>query len=257
MRILVCNDDGVMAAGIVALARALQPLGEVVVVAPDAERSGFSSALTLDRPLRPVLLAQGYWAINGTPADCAYVALQGWFDQPFDLLVSGINSGANLGDDVLYSGTVGAAFEGRGMALPALAVSLVGPKVRQYTDAEDYAVAARWVHDFVKKGIPPLPPRHIYNINIPDLPVLGPAQATRLGQRAAPMPIMPSVDPRGHQVCWIGLSGEAVVEQMDVPDAIATDFDAIAAGCVSITPIQMDATSHLALRALRSHLAQV
>jgi 5'-nucleotidase len=256
LRILVCNDDGVLAAGLMALAEALRPLGEVVVVAPEAERSGFSSALTLDRPLRPVLLPNGYWAVNGTPADCAYIARHGWFDQPFDLLVSGINSGANLGDDVLYSGTVGAAFEGRGMRLPALAVSLVGPNVRQYQHASDYAVAARWVHDFVKKGIPPLPARHIYNINIPDLPVLKTVQATRLGQRATPLPILNDTDPRGRHMCWIGLSGDELTSSASDASAVMTDFAAIAAGHVSITPIQMDATSHTALQALQSHFAQ-
>lgn len=256
MRILISNDDGVMAPGILALQQALAPLGDVVVVAPDAERSGFSSALTLDRPLRPVQLPNGFWAVNGTPADCVYLALNGLFDQPFDLVVSGINSGANLGDDVLYSGTVGAAFEGRDLRLPALAISMVGPNVRQHLHASDYQVAAQWVHDFIQKGIPALPHRHIYNINIPDIEVLQGVSATRLGRRASPLPIMNSVDPRGRQVCWIGLSGEAIAETLQTPQSIRTDFDAIASGCVSITPIQMDSTSYAALTHLRERLAQ-
>ena len=184
MRILISNDDGVMAPGIVALAQALSALGEVVVVAPEAERSGFSSALTLDRPLRAVQLPNGFWSVNGTPADCVYLAMNGLFEQGFDLLVSGINSGANLGDDVIYSGTVGAALEGRLMQLPALAISLVGSQVRAYQHPQDYAQAANWVYEFVKNGIPALPPRHIYNINIPDVPDLKGCKVTRMGARA-------------------------------------------------------------------------
>lgn len=169
MNILIANDDGVFAPGIQALAHALRPLGRVVIVAPESERSGFSSALTLDRPLRPIEIAPDMWAVNGTPADCVYLSMNGLFDFEFDLVVSGINSGANLGDDVLYSGTVGAAFEGRLMKQPAIAVSLAGPEVRSYNRPEDYHHAAQWVHDFVKQGLPALPPRHILNINIPDV----------------------------------------------------------------------------------------
>lgn len=118
-----------------------------MIVAPESERSGFSSALTLDRPLRPIEIASDMWAVNGTPADCVYLSMNGLFDFEFDLVVSGINSGANLGDDVLYSGTVGAAFEGRLMKQPAIAVSLAGPEVRSYNRPEDYHHAAQWVHD--------------------------------------------------------------------------------------------------------------
>lgn len=151
MNILIANDDGVFAPGIQALVDALKPLGRVVVVAPESERSGFSSALTLDRPLRPIQIAEDVWAVNGTPADCVYLSMNGLFDFEFDLVVSGINSGANLGDDVLYSGTVGAAFEGRLMKQPAIAVSLAGPDVRSYDHKDDYAQAAKWVHDFIAK----------------------------------------------------------------------------------------------------------
>ncbi|MGE8552234.1 MAG: 5'/3'-nucleotidase SurE, partial [Acinetobacter calcoaceticus] len=176
MNILIANDDGVFAPGIQALAEALRPLGRVVVVAPESERSGFSSALTLDRPLRPIQIVEDVWAVNGTPADCVYLSMNGLFDFEFDLVVSGINSGANLGDDVLYSGTVGAAFEGRLMKQPAIAVSLAGSDVRAYNNKEDYAQAAQWVHDFIASGLPSLPPRHILNINIPDVPQLKGAQ---------------------------------------------------------------------------------
>ena len=181
MNILISNDDGVFAPGILALAQALKPLGRVVVVAPESERSGYSSALTLDRPLRPVCIGPDVWAINGTPADCVYLSMNGLFDFEFDLVVSGINSGANLGDDVLYSGTVGAAFEGRLMKQPAIAVSLAGSQVRSYDHVDQYAVAAKWVHDFIASGLPKLPPRHILNINIPDVPEIQGAQITYQG----------------------------------------------------------------------------
>lgn len=139
VNILIANDDGVFAPGLQALAHALAPLGRVVVVAPESERSGFSSALTLDRPLRPIQISPDVWAVNGTPADCVYLSMNGLFDFEFDLVVSGINSGANLGDDVLYSGTVGAAFEGRLMKQPAIAVSMAGQNVRSYEHAKDQA----------------------------------------------------------------------------------------------------------------------
>ncbi|MBC7751532.1 MAG: 5'/3'-nucleotidase SurE, partial [Candidatus Saccharibacteria bacterium] len=126
MKILVSNDDGVLAPGLLALVNALSTIAEVTVIAPESERSGASSALTLDRPLHPVQLANGFWAVNGYPADCVYVGLNGLFEQTFDCVISGINAGANMGDDVLYSGTIGAAFEGRGLKIPSLAISLAG-----------------------------------------------------------------------------------------------------------------------------------
>lgn len=256
MNILISNDDGVFAPGLIALAQALRPLGEVTVVAPESERSGFSSALTLDRPLRPIQVENGFWAVNGTPADCVYLAMNGLFQKQFDLVVSGINSGANLGDDVLYSGTVGAAFEGRLMKQPALAVSLAGPKVREYTQARDYWQAARWVHDFIAAGVPALPPRHIYNINIPDIDQIGRAQITRLGQREQAKPVSSHVDPRGRHVYWIGLSGEAMIEPPSPSIEIQSDFFAVNNGFVSVTPIQMDATNYDILHDLQLTLAR-
>lgn len=256
MNILIANDDGVFAPGIQALAKALSPLGRVVIVAPESERSGFSSALTLDRPLRPIQIQQDVWAVNGTPADCVYLAMNGLFDFEFDLVLSGINSGANLGDDVLYSGTVGAAFEGRLMKQPALAISFCGQHVRSYESPEDYAVAANWVHDFVAKGLPSLPPRHILNINIPDLSVIKGAKITYQGKRTQSKPITSHVDPRGRQVYWIGLSGEAVAEPKKNSAQMQSDFYAIANGFVSITPIQMDATNYTVLENLQAQLAE-
>lgn len=256
MNILIANDDGVFAPGIQALAKALSPLGRVVIVAPESERSGFSSALTLDRPLRPIQIQPDVWAVNGTPADCVYLAMNGLFDFEFDLVLSGINSGVNLGDDVLYSGTVGAAFEGRLMKQPALAISFCGQHVRSYESPEDYAVAANWVHDFVAKGLPSLPPRHILNINIPDLSVIKGAKITYQGKRTQSKPITSHVDPRGRQVYWIGLSGEAVAEPKKNSAQMQSDFYAIANGFVSITPIQMDATNYTVLENLQAQLAE-
>lgn len=254
LNILVSNDDGVSAPGIRALAAALSAVGTVTVVAPDSERSGFSSALTLDRPLRPIQLSERVWAVNGTPADCVYLALNGLFEEPFDLVVSGINSGANLGDDVLYSGTVGAAFEGRLMRLPAIAVSLVGPNVRHYQLPESYEAAANWVAHFIQSGLPCLPPRHIFNINIPDTADLKGYQVTRTGVRGQSKPIAKGTDPRGHQVYWIGLAGEMLAEE-GFHSEVQTDFNAIADGYVSITPLQMDATSHGTLASVQEALS--
>ena len=256
MNILIANDDGVYAPGIQALAHALKPLGRVIVVAPESERSGFSSALTLDRPLRPIQIAPDMWAVNGTPADCVYLAMNGLFDFEFDLVVSGINSGANLGDDVLYSGTVGAAFEGRLMKQAAIAVSLAGSNVRSYEHPEAYAQAAQWVHDFIAKGLPQLPPRHIFNINIPDVAAIQGAQVTYQGRRVQSKPITSHVDPRGRQVYWIGLAGEAVTEPKKNVMQMQSDFFAVANGFVSITPIQMDATNYQILDELQLQFKQ-
>ena len=256
MNILIANDDGVFAPGIQALAHALAPLGRVVIVAPESERSGFSSALTLDRPLRPIQISPDVWAVNGTPADCVYLSMNGLFDFEFDLVVSGINSGANLGDDVLYSGTVGAAFEGRLMKQPAIAVSMAGPNVRSYEHPKHYAVAAQWVHDFIASGLPVLPPRHIFNVNIPDVPELQGSKITYQGRRSQSKPITSHVDPRGRQVYWIGLSGEAVAEPKKGLTEIESDFFAVANGYVSITPIQMDATNYDILSTLHAQFSK-
>ncbi len=257
MNILIANDDGVFAPGIQALAHALRPLGRVVIVAPESERSGFSSALTLDRPLRPVEIAPDMWAVNGTPADCVYLSMNGLFDFEFDLVVSGINSGANLGDDVLYSGTVGAAFEGRLMKQPAIAVSFAGPNVRSYNNPQDYAVAAKWVHDFIAGGLANLPPRHIFNVNIPDVAELKGTKVTYQGRRLQSKPITSHVDPRGRQVYWIGLAGEAVAEPKKGLTDIESDFFAVANGYVSVTPIQMDATNYEILNNLHAEFSKL
>lgn len=244
MRFLVSNDDGVLAPGLAALAEALTTLGEVTVVAPDSERSGFSNALTLDRPLRPVRQANGFWAVNGTPADCVHLALNGLLDFEPDLVVSGINSGANLGDDTLYSGTVAAALEARFLGKTSLAVSLTGAQVRSY-GREGYAAAAAMVVRLIENWQRlQLPERTILNMNVPDLPLdaIRGFQVTRLGHRGRAKDVLALEDPRGRSVYWIGIAGEPA-------DAGAgTDFQAISEGYVSLTPLQTDLTRHDALQ---------
>lgn len=244
MNILIANDDGVFAPGIQALAEALRGLGRVVVVAPEADRSGSSSALTVDRPLRPVQISTDVWAVNGTPADCVYLAMNGLFDFSFDLVVSGINNGPNLGDHVLYSGTVGAAMGGRLNTLPSLAISLCGAQVRSYTSAHSFQVAAEWVRDFIAAGLPELPPRHILNINIPDIAAIQGVKVTHQSHCAVQKQIISQIDPRGREVFWIALSKDGVAETpLDFPE-IEADFIALQQGFVSISPLKMDATDY-------------
>ena len=250
MRFLLSNDDGVFAPGLLAMAEVLATLGEVTVVAPDIERSAFSSALTLDRPLRPQRLANGFIAVNGTPADCVHIALNGLLDFVPDVIVSGINAGANLGDDVIYSGTVAAALEGRFLGRPGLAVSLVASNAKSlgisaYRAAADYAgeLLQRWPSL-------DLPPRCVLNVNVPagDRTSHKGFRATRLGHRNPSPPVLKLQDPRGQDVYWIGPSGEPA------DDADGTDFHAIAQGCVSVSVLDSDMTNHRAELALKRWL---
>lgn len=251
MKILLSNDDGVLAPGLSALAAALKTIADVTVVAPESERSGFSSALTLDRPLRPLKLSNGFWSVNGTPADCVYLAVNGFFDDEPDMVISGINSGANLGDDVLYSGTVGAALEGRFLGKPSLAVSLAGPAVKQYTEPCHFEAAATLVCRLVREWPRlKLPVHNIINMNVPDLPAeeIKGFRLTRLGKRARGFSVSTVEDPRGRKAYWIGLAGDPNKEEA------GTDFNAIHQGYVSLTPLQTDLTSHDALPALNHWL---
>ena len=234
MRILVSNDDGYQAAGIGALAAALSKLGEITVVAPDRDRSGASNSLTLGRPLRAATAANGFIYVDGTPTDCVHLALSGLMDQEPDLVVSGINAGANLGDDVLYSGTVAAAMEGRFLGLPAIAVSLVSEK------AADYEAAAQVAADLATRiSTLSLPTHTLLNVNVPDLPFadIQGYRLTRLGHRHKAEPVIKDTDPRGRDIYWIGPAGP---EQDAGP---GTDFCAVREGYVSVTPIQTDLTS--------------
>lgn len=238
MRILVSNDDGYQAPGIRALAAALREVAEVVVVAPDRDRSGASNSLTLKRPLSVVEHGDGVSSVDGTPTDCVHVAITGLLDEEPDMVVSGINAGANMGDDVLYSGTVAAAMEGRFLGLPALAVSLCS------YSPEHCDTAARVAVTLVERlRRQPLPADTILNVNVPALPWerLAGFQATRLGHRHRAEAVIRSEDPRGRPIYWIGAAGP---EDDAGP---GTDFHAVRSGYVSVTPIQVDLTRYTAL----------
>ncbi len=246
MRILISNDDGVQAPGIVRLAQALAAVAQITVVAPDRDRSGASNSLTLDSPLRAVTRDNGFISVEGTPTDCVHLAITGLLDEEPDMVISGINSGANLGDDVLYSGTVAAATEGRFLGLPAIAVSLVTSGQPTY-----YETAARVVlHLIDRLRLDPLPADTILNVNVPDRPWEGLAgfQATRLGHRHRSAPVVKAWDPRGRAIYWVGPPGEG---QDAGP---GTDFHAVNAGYVSITPLQVDMTRYAALEKVASWL---
>lgn len=233
MRILISNDDGVTAPGLAALYGALANYAECVVVAPEQDKSGASSSLTLDRPLHPHTLANGFISINGTPTDCVHLAIHGLLEQQPDMVVSGINLGANLGDDVLYSGTVAAALEGRFLDRPSFAFSLVSRQVDNLPTAAFFARKLLEAHASLN-----LPPRTVLNVNIPNLPLakIRGIQLTRLGHRARAAAPVRVVDPRGKAGYWIAAAG-------DVEDGgPGTDFHAVMQGYVSITPLQLDRT---------------
>jgi len=245
MRILVSNDDGYLAPGIACLAERLKTVAQVDVVAPERDRSGASNSLTLVRPLRLNRAANGFYFVDGTPTDCVHLAITGLLEQDPDIVVSGINHGANLGDDVIYSGTVAAAMEGRFLGLPAIAVSLVGKQ------AKNFETAARVVlHLLGKLEHHSLPRDTILNVNVPDLPFeqLAGFEATRLGNRHKAEPVVKSADPHGNAIYWVGPSG---------PEADAgpgTDFHAIRNKRVSITPLHVDLTRHSALESMTQWL---
>lgn len=246
MRVLVSNDDGVDAPGIGILAEGLRHAGhEVMVVAPDRDRSGASNSLTLDLPVRIKRLDAHTVSVAGTPTDCVHLALTGMLDYEPDIVVSGINNASNLGDDVIYSGTVSAAMEGRFLGLPAVAVSLVS----RNHQARHFQTAARAAVEIVARlKADPLPADTILNVNVPDLAwaeVRG-FEVTRLGNRHRSEPCLPQCDPRGHTVYWIGAAGP---EQDAGP---GTDFHAVHTGHISITPIQVDLTRYQALEKVAS-----
>jgi 5'-nucleotidase len=245
VKILVSNDDGYLARGINTLAEALSNIAEVIVVAPDRNYSGASNSLTLHAPLRVHEVESDRYFVTGTPSDCVHLALSGFLDQDPDIVVSGINHGANLGDDVIYSGTVAAAMEGRFLGLPAIAVSLVGRHARHFD------TAARVATELVSKlQDDPLPKDIMLNVNVPDLPYaeLAGVESTRLGFRHRSEPLVPMDDPQGHRVYWIGPAGEG---QDAGP---GTDFAAIERGAVAVTPLKIDLTRHESLRQLTEWL---
>jgi len=238
VRILVSNDDGYRAEGLQALAEALRPHAEVTVVAPDRNRSGASNSLTLEVPVRVFSYGEGMYYVNGTPTDCVHLAISGLFDFEHDMVISGINDGANLGDDVLYSGTVAAAVEGRFLGLPTMAISLVVREGRYF------ATAARVATELLLRlKRSPLESSMILNINVPDVPYehLRGYRATRLGHRHRSEPVIRASDPRGRRVYWVGPAGEGA------DTAEGTDFHAVGEGYVSVTPLQVDLTRHAAI----------
>lgn len=241
MKILISNDDGYRAEGLKALVAALESVAEVTVVAPDRNRSGASNSLTLDVPLRVFPYEERkYYVANGTPTDCVHLAISGLFEFEHDMVVSGVNDGANLGDDVLYSGTVAAAVEGRFLGLPAIAVSLV----MEPDSGQHFETAARVAAELVLRvQRAPLHQATILNVNVPDVPYeeLRGYQATRLGHRHRSERIVRSEDPRGRPVYWVGAAGAG-------EDAgPGTDFYAVANRYVSVTPLQVDLTRHAML----------
>jgi 5'-nucleotidase len=245
LKILLSNDDGYRAEGLQHLIAAITPLAQVTVVAPERNRSGASNSLTLDVPLRVTQFGERSYYINGTPTDCVHMAISGLFDEEQDMVVSGINDGANLGDDTLYSGTVAAAVEGRFLGLPAVAVSLVN------TGHNHFATAARVAAELVMRlQRTPLDRATILNVNVPDLPYeqIKGTQVTRLGFRHRSEPVIKALDPKGKEVYWVGPAGG---EQDAGP---GTDFHAIATGYVSVTPLQTDLTRHALLDDLRDWL---
>ena len=247
MKILVSNDDGVHADGIRILSEALRQIADVVVVAPDRNHSGASHSLTLENPLRLESMAHnGFIAVKGTPTDCVHLAVNALLSPLPDMVVSGINHGANLGDDVIYSGTVAAATEGRHLGLPAMAVSLVGSK--HFASAAHYA--CRLVQGLMRS---PLPADQILNVNVPDLPLaqIKGIRVTRLGCRHPAETVIVEQDPRGRPIYWIGPPGAS----QDAGEG--TDFAAVEAGYVSITPLQVDITAYRHMDGLQEWIREL
>jgi len=245
MRILLSNDDGYTAPGLLELARVLADLAEVVVVAPERNRSGASNSLTLDRPLSLKKGANGFYYVNGTPTDCVHLAVTGLLDPLPDMIVSGINLGANMGDDTIYSGTVAAAMEGFLLGIPAIAISLTSHEGRHFETAGQ--VARRLVRRFIEQ---PIREPVLLNVNVPDIPAdqLAGIEVTRLGKRHKAEPVVPMVSPRNETVYWVGAAGAA---QDAGP---GTDFNAVERSFVSVTPLQIDLTHVAQLNSVRAWL---
>ena len=245
MRILLSNDDGYQAPGLKALAAVLETVAEVVGVAPDRDRSGASNSLTLEMPIRAHSMDDGFIRVEGTPTDCVHLAITGLLDEEPDMVVAGINAGANMGDDVIYSGTVAAATEGRFLGYPAMAVSMASHSPRHFETGAQ--VALQLIQRLQRK---PLAAESILNVNVPDLPMeeIQGFRITRLGHRHKAEPVVRELDPRGRPIYWVGPAGP---EQDAGP---GTDFHALRHGYVSITPLQVDLTRHQAIDPLQRWL---
>jgi len=245
MRILISNDDGYFAPGIAVLGEALAPIADVTVVAPERDRSGASNSLTLDRPLTVRRSQNGFYYVNGTPTDCVHLAVTGLLETLPDIVISGINHGANMGDDTIYSGTVAAATEGFLLGIPSIAISLVAE------GGDHYETAARVGVELVQRfRSRPIAQAVLLNVNVPDVPYerLQGREVTRLGKRHKAEPVVKSTTPRGDVVYWIGAAGSA----QDAGEG--TDFHAVARHAVSVTPLQMDLTRYSQLEVVRKWL---
>lgn len=247
MHILLSNDDGYLATGLCILADYLAKYADISVVAPDKNRSAASNSLTLEMPLRAQHSENGFIRVDGTPTDCVHLAITGLLEKEPDMVFAGINHGANLGDDVLYSGTVAAATEGRFLGLPAVAISLASNNPQHFETAAH--VAATLLKNIVKN---PLPKDTLLNVNVPDVALadLKGYQSTRLGQRHKAESVIKSSDPRGREIYWVGPPGS---EQDAGP---GTDFYAIKMGYVSITPLQLDLTRYDRMNDIEQWLTQ-
>lgn len=245
MTVLISNDDGVHAPGIRILVNHLRKFCDVFVMAPDRDRSGASHSLTLDRPLRVTELENGFYSINGTPKDCVHLAVTGWLTEPPTMVISGINHGYNLGDDVLYSGTVAAAMEGNYLGIPSLAISLAykegGPT--HFETAAEVAKILMFQHQKY-----PLPRGTLLNVNVPDLPFkeIKGFKVCRLGARERAEPVIQALDVKGRKIYWVGDCGPASDAGPD------TDFWAIKHKMISITPLHTDLTKYTQLDDTRS-----
>jgi len=241
MKILISNDDGYLAPGLLALADAMSTIADVVIVAPERNRSGASNALTLDKPLTVTEVSSNVYFVDGTPSDCVHIALTGLLHGHPDLVISGINQGQNMGDDTLYSGTVAAATEGFLFGIPAIAFSQVQKDWKFIDDAAQFAL------DMVKHKLDNLDKPYLLNVNIPNSRIadMKGAQVTRLGRRHQSEPVIKSLDPRGNPIYWIGPPGAA----KDAGEG--TDFYAVDQGYVSVTPLQVDLTHTVHLAKLK------
>lgn len=252
MRILLSNDDGYQSPGIICLANTLKSITttdvHIDVVAPDRNRSAASNSLTLNSPMRAHEMENGFIAVDGTPTDCVHLAITGLLEQEPDMVISGINAGSNMGDDVIYSGTVAAAMEGRFLGLPAIAVSLVGETLQYYETAAQVVIAL-----LEKLQNDPLPADTILNVNVPDIPMakITGFEATRLGRRHKSEPVVKSQDPHGRPIYWVGPVGP---EEDAGP---GTDFFAVRNAAVSITPIHIDLTQYKAMEKVANWLKGV
>ncbi len=246
--ILVSNDDGVTAEGIRILSETLKEIAEVQTVGPDRNCSGASNSLTLTNPLRINKLDNGYISVNGTPTDCVHIAIRELCDTEPSIVISGINAGANMGDDVLYSGTVAAAMEGRYLGLPAIAISLVGKELKHYQTAAFWAV--RLVKGLLKN---PVASDQILNVNVPDLPLerIKGVKVTRCGARHKAEGMVRTQDPAGKEIFWLGPVGETQ------DSGKGTDFHAVANGYVSITPLTVDLTAYKQMADLDNWIEEI